>query len=83
MKAKEVRESNALLFVKIYNVELKQLKFQRDTEEDNQKIFFDGQIFDAFSLLIDIIGHAKKKIRLIDGYIDVITLNILLRRTQG
>ena len=52
-------------------------------EEENQKIFYDGQIFDAFSFLTDIIGHAKKEIVLIDGYIDVITLNILAKKNSG
>lgn len=89
--------NNALLFEKINNIELKQLEFQKDTEtkfsrifeyisnheEESQKIFFDGQIFDAFSLLTDIIGHAKKEIMLIDGYVDVITLNILSKKNTG
>ena len=52
-------------------------------KEDNQKIFFDGQIFDAFSLLTDIIGRAKKEIILIDGYVDVITLNIMAKKNLG
>lgn len=52
-------------------------------KEDNQKIFFDGQIFDAFSLLTEIIGHAKTDIVLIDGYIDVATLNILAKKKTG
>jgi uncharacterized protein YdeI (YjbR/CyaY-like superfamily) len=47
------------------------------------QIFFDGQIFDAFSLLTDIVDHAKKEIVLIDGYIDVITLNILAKKNSG
>lgn len=51
-----------------------------DHEEDNQKIFYDGQIFDAFSLLTDMIRRAKKEIILIDGYVDVITLNILAKK---
>lgn len=58
--------NNALLFERISNVELKQLEYQKKTdekleqifeyisdhEESNQKIFFDGQIYDAFSLLM-------------------------------
>jgi len=52
-------------------------------KEDNQKIFFDGQIFDAFSLLTEIINNAKKDIVLIDGYIDVATLNILAKKNSG
>ena len=89
--------NNALMFEKINAIELKQLEYQKDAdekfgrifeymanqEEDNQKIFYDGQIFDAFSFLADIIGHAKKEIILIDGYIDVVTLNILAKKNIG
>ena len=89
--------NNALMFEKINAIELKQLEYQKSAdekfgkifeymaehEESNQKIFFDGQIFDAFSLLTDIIGHAKKEIILIDGYVDVITLNIMAKKNSG
>ena len=89
--------NNALMFEKINDIELKQLEYQKDAdetfgkifeymadhEESNQKIFFDGQIFDAFSLLTEIIGHAKTDIVLIDGYIDVATLNILAKKKTG
>ena len=89
--------NNALMFEKINAIELKQLEYQKDAdekfgkifeymadhEESNQKIFFDGQIFDAFSLLTEIIGHAKTDIVLIDGYIDVATLNILAKKKTG
>ncbi len=49
-------------------------------EESNQKVFFDGQIFDAFSLRTDLINKADKSIVLIDGYVDVVTLNILAKK---
>ena len=89
--------NNALMFEKINAIELKQLEFQKNAdekfgrifeymaehEESNQKIFYDGQIFDAFSIFADIITHAKKEIVLIDGYIDVITLNILAKKKAG
>ncbi len=39
-----------------------------------QKIFFDGQIYDAFSLLISLVEKAEKSIVLIDNYVDVGTL---------
>ena len=85
------------MFERINSIELKQLEYQKyseekfnkifdyiaDHKEDNQKIFYDGQIFDAFSLLIDIVGRAKKEIVLNDGYIDVITLNILAKKNTG
>ena len=89
--------NNAYMFEKINSIELRQLEYQKESEkkfgkifeyisnheEDNQKIFYDGQIFDAFSFLADIIRHAKKEIVLIDGYIDVITLNILAKKNSG
>lgn len=37
--------------------------------EFNQKIFFDGQIYDSYSLIIDIIKTAKNKILIIDNYL--------------
>lgn len=49
-------------------------------EESNQKIFFDGQIFDAFSIIVALIEQADKKIVLIDGYVDVGTLNIIAKK---
>lgn len=89
--------NNALMFEKINSIELKQLEYQKDADEkfvrifeymsnhmeSNQKIFLDGQIFDAFSLLTEIIEHAKTDIVLVDGYIDVATLNILAKKNAG
>lgn len=51
-----------------------------DHEESNQKVFYDGQIFDAFNLLTELIARAEQRIILIDGYIDVVTLNILAKK---
>ena len=58
-------------------------KYISDHEEDNQKIFFNGQIFDAFSLIADIVRQADKSIVLIDGYVDIVTLNILTKKKEG
>ena len=85
---------NALLFEKVSGIELKQLEYQKNTDEkfdkvfryiedhaeSEQKIFFDGQIYDAFSLITSIIRKAQKEIILIDGYVDVDTLNILAKK---
>ena len=64
--------NNAALFERISKVELKQLeadkKFDQLFEyvnthaETNQKLFFDGQIYDAFSLLIELIQKAEQEI---------------------
>ncbi|MCD8222168.1 MAG: ORF6N domain-containing protein [Clostridiales bacterium] len=88
--------NNALLFERISNVELKQLEYQKQTdekldqifeyisehEESSQKIFFDGQIYDAFGLLVSLIQKAEKNITLIDGYVDVDTLNLLCKKND-
>lgn len=41
------------------------------------KVFFSGQIYDAMSFLIELIERAKRHIVLIDGYVDINTLDIL------
>lgn len=51
-------------------------------EESQQKIFFDGQIYDAFSLLIDLVASATKSLVLVDNYVDVGTLNILSKKKE-
>ena len=89
--------NNALLFEQISNIELKQLAYQKSTDErfdrvfqyidmhaeSEQKIFFAGQIYDAFSLLVSIIQNADKEIVLIDGYVDVNTLDLLAKKQTG
>lgn len=86
--------NTSLLYEKMSALEIKQLAFQEETDrkfeqvfdymathkEDSQKIFFDGQIFDAFSLITDLIQQAKNSIILIDGYVDVATLNVLSKK---
>lgn len=51
--------------------------------EVKQNIFFDGQIYDAFSFIIGLISKAKKEIILIDNYVDINTLNILCKKNKG
>ena len=48
-----------------------------------QGIFFDGQIFDAYTFVADLIRKAKRRIVLIDNYIDDTVLTILSKRTDG
>ena len=51
--------------------------------EVKQKIFFDGQIYDAFSFIADLVGKAQSKLILMDNYVDVNTLNILCKKNSG
>ncbi|OFY81581.1 MAG: DNA-binding protein, partial [Bacteroidetes bacterium RIFOXYA12_FULL_38_20] len=48
----------------------------------SQGIFFNGQIFDAYVFVSDLIKSAKKSIILIDNYIDESVLNMLTKRTE-
>lgn len=86
--------ANAQLFEHISSIELRQLEYEKKTdakldkifeyisdhEESTQKVFFDGQIYDAFSLIADIIMKADKDIVLIDNYVGVETLNLLSKK---
>lgn len=89
--------SNALMFTRINEMEVKQLTFQKSAEEKfekifryiseheevSQKVFFDGQIYDAFSLLVDLVKRATKKLVLVDNYVDIGSLNILAKKKSG
>jgi hypothetical protein len=45
-------------------------------------IFFDGQVFDAYAFVSDLIKSAKKNIILIDNYIDESVLLLLSKRAN-
>lgn len=89
--------SNAAMFEQIRAVELRQLEYQKTTDErfervfdymdthevPKQKVFFDGQVWDAFELLVSLVQRAKSSIVLIDGYVDTGTLSILAKKTGG
>jgi len=49
----------------------------------NQGIFYDGQLFDAYSFVSKIIRSAKKSILLFDNYIDETVLLQLSKREKG
>jgi hypothetical protein len=48
-----------------------------------QGIFFDGQVFDAYAFVSDLIKSADKSIVLIDNYVDENTLILLAKRKVG
>lgn len=89
--------SNAAMFEQIRAVELRQLEYQRTTDErfervfdymeaheaPRQKVFFDGQVYDAFELLVGLVRRARESIVLVDGYADAGTLNILAKKADG
>ena len=91
---KKFLATNAAIFQRLENVELKQLK--TDTKIDKifnaledrsikpkQGIFFDGQIFDAHNFVSDLIRNAEKSIILIDNYIDDTILTLFTKRKKN
>ena len=85
--------SNREMFARLDRVELKQLETDRKLEEVfnyiasntevKQNVFFDGQIYDAFSFIVGLVKKANKEIILIDNYVDVNTLNILCKKNKS
>ena len=59
-------------------------ELQRNKKEEfNQKIFFEGQIYDAYSLIVDIIKTAENKILIIDNYIDDSILKMISKKNKN
>ena len=53
------------------------------SENPEKGIFYDGQIFDAYSFINERIREAKKRIVLIDNYVDDSVLTMLDKRNKG
>ncbi len=69
--------------------EYKNLRLQTETSNKHggrrylpQEIFFNGQVFDAYTFVSDIIKTAKKSIILIDNYIDDTVLTHFTKRKK-
>jgi len=86
--------NNALLFHRMDRIEKRQIitetKLERifqAIEDKNIKpqkgIFFDGQVFDAYLFVSNLIKQAKKSIILIDNYIDESVLTLLSKRSKN
>ena len=83
---------NAGIFQRLNNVERKQLVYDKnfekvfdalETKEPKQGIFYDGQIFDAYKFVSDLIRKAEKRIILIDNFIDDTVLTLFTKRKKN
>ena len=84
---------NGQLFERVTTLEYQQIennkKFDlvfdklQEKQIENQRIFYDGQIYDAYSLIIDIIKRAESKITIIDNYIDDSVLKMLSKKKEN
>ena len=97
VETRKYMDNTTLLYDRMNEIEQRQISYQNKTnerfdrvfeyiadhEESQQKIFYEGQIYDAFSLLVDFIRGANKNIVLVDNYIDIGTLNILAKKQEG
>ena len=74
----ETLEQNQLITNTKIDKVFKALESKQPSTQSNG-IFFNGQIFDAYTFISDLIRSAKKDIILIDNYIDDSTLNLFAK----
>jgi hypothetical protein len=85
--------SNAQVFQRLDTLELKQLTTDKKIDrvltaieskknQPSQGIFFNGQIFDAYKFVSDLVRSAEKSIVLIDNYIDDTVLTHLTKKKK-
>jgi len=89
--------ANAQVFHRLDAVERKQIEYKADSDHKfeqifnaieersiklKQGIFFDGQVFDAYQFISDLIRSAEKSIIIIDNYIDDTVLTHLTKRKK-
>jgi hypothetical protein len=89
---KKFISNNINIINRIDNLERKQIEYKIKTDNNfdkifdlmqnnipKQGIFFDGQIFDSYKFVCDLIKSAKNNIILIDNYIDETVLEIFTK----
>jgi len=86
-------KENGQIFERLTSVEYKLIEHDKkfdivfdklqEKQIENQRIFFDGQIYDAYSLIIDIIKNANNKITIIDNYVDDSILEMLSKKKDN
>ena len=95
VKMRKFIYQNGQIFERLTNVEYKLLEhdnkinevfneLQNEKRTDfKQKVFYKGQIYDAYELIIDIIKTAQNKIVIIDNYIDDTILKMLQKKNKN
>lgn len=83
LKGYAIKQRFELIEKKIYEHDLKFDMLIRDNLAPSEGIFFDGQVFDAYTFIANIIKTAHSSIILIDNYIDESILLLLSKRNNG
>ena len=74
----EQKYFNELTIKNTEDIKLLQESFNKlNMKESNNHIFYEGQIYDSYSLLIDILSKARKEIIIIDNYAGRELFNII------
>jgi hypothetical protein len=93
--AHQIMENNAILFQKVLHIEQHQLETDEKIEhiltkmEDSlpkllpEQIFQTGCVWDAWAFVSDLVRSAKKRIELIDNFVDDRVLSLLIKRGKG
>lgn len=89
-------QNNVHVFARLDSVERRQLAFESETEKNfervlqaldpmsdapTQGIFYDGQVYDAYTFVCGLVRKAGKSLVLIDNYIDDSVLTLLSKRS--
>ena len=91
VEMRHILVSNASLFQRLDNIELKQLQSDQKFEEifkalesdklhSEKGVFYNGQIFDAYTFVSNIIRSANQSIILLDNYVDDTVLTLFGKR---
>lgn len=93
--AHQIIDNNAILFKKVLHIEQHQLETDEKIEhiltkmEENspkllpEQFFQTGCVWDAWTYVADLVRSAKKRIVLIDNFVDERVLSLLDKRTDG
>ena len=90
-------QHNANIFARLDGVERRQVAFESETQKNFEKvfqaleageppkqgIFYDGQVYDAYSFVADLIRKANNSLMIIDNYLDDTVLTLLCKRKKG
>jgi len=85
---------NAALLQRIQNIETKQIEtdnkvqylfeaMEKQALKPNQGIFFNGQVFDAWVFISELVKKAQSSLILIDNYVDETVLALFAKKKKG